>query len=316
MTDAIASPVDFGLFLPQLAMDFPRILDTAQACEDLGLHSVWLMDHLYPPGLKSVGSLEAWTTATAILARTSTLRVGHLVLANAFRHPALLAKMATTLDHISGGRIELGIWSGSVPEEFAQAGIPLPPMRERSEQLGEALQVLRSMFTRERTTFAGNHYQLDDLPNLPAPSTPGGPRIHIGGVGERYTLPLVARYADVWNLAAFASSQYQHKRAVLDDLCAQVGRDPSTLAVSQQIVIGVAADATGVTAVQALAQKRYGGPGWDLEHGACIGTPDQVVQGLRQRVEQGVRTFLCVLPDRGAGSSLELLAREVMPAFR
>jgi len=311
-----ATPIEFGVFLPQLAMEFSQLLDAAQSCEELGLNSLWLMDHIYPPGLPDVASLEAWTAATALLARTSALHVGHLVLANAFRHPVLLGKMATTLDHISGGRLELGIGSGSVPIEFAQAGIALPAMPERSAQLGEALEILHSMFGQPRTSFDGVHYQLDDVPNVPQPATPGGPRIHVGGIGERFTLPLVARYADVWNVPTSGYAEYGRKTEVVNDLCVKIGRDPATLQRSQQVIIGVASNTDGVARLQSLVDRRYSGPGWGADNGACVGTPDAVVAALRRRVADGVTIFICLFADRGARESLELFAREVAPAFR
>ena len=141
-----AQAVDFGVFIPQLAMPYEELLARARTCEDVGLHSLWLMDHLYPPELPDQPSLEAWTAATALLAQTTKLRVGHLVLSATFRHPALLAKMATTLDVVSGGRLELGIGSGSYPAEHERAGIPWGSFRERSEHLEETLAVVTAMF--------------------------------------------------------------------------------------------------------------------------------------------------------------------------
>src|SRR5215470_15412544 len=127
------------------------------------------MDHLYPPGMPGVASFEAWTTASALAAVTERLRIGHLVLCNGFRHPALLAKMAITLDHVSGGRFDLGIGSGSYEPEFAAFGMDFPPMRERAERLDEALEVIARLFAEERPSFAGRHYTLNEAPSLPRP---------------------------------------------------------------------------------------------------------------------------------------------------
>src|ERR1700743_208450 len=133
-----AAGLEFGIYLPQVSLGFEQLLDRALDCERLGYDRLLLYDPPYAPGLPGVPSLEPWTLATALLARTSRLRVGHLVLCNNFRHPAVLAKMATTLDVISGGRLELGIGSGSVEVEHDQAGIGWGSPRERSERLGEA----------------------------------------------------------------------------------------------------------------------------------------------------------------------------------
>ncbi len=156
MTDGI----DFGIYVPQLAFSYDDILGRARLCEELGISSLWLFDHLYGPELPDTPAFEGWTLATALLAQTERLRVGHLVLCATFRHPALLAKMATTLDVISGGRLDLGIGSGSYEPEHERAGIPWGSFAERSELLGETLEIITRMFDGELTTYEGKHFQL------------------------------------------------------------------------------------------------------------------------------------------------------------
>src|SRR5262245_33672507 len=157
------------------------------------------MDHLYPPAMPQVPSFEAWTTATALAAMTERIRIGHLVLANAFRHPALLAKMAVTLDHVSGGRLNLGIGSGSYAQEFGELGVGYGSAAARADALDEALTIVKRCFTEPVVDFAGRHYQVAGLPSLPRPVQSPHPPIHVGGAGPRRTLPVVARHADVWN---------------------------------------------------------------------------------------------------------------------
>src|SRR5207247_1778123 len=128
---------DIGVYLPQVGLAWDDLRARVVACDRLGIHSVWFMDHLYPPGLPTVPSFEAWTTAAALMAVTERVRLGHLVLASGFRHPALLAKMAITLDHASGGRLELGLGSGSYAAEFAAFGPDFPPAPERPGRLAE-----------------------------------------------------------------------------------------------------------------------------------------------------------------------------------
>src|SRR5437660_8668446 len=143
-------------------MSFGAIEERAAAAEGLGFHSVWLMDHLAAPGLPDADTLEAWTVATTLAARTSRIHIGHLVLCDAFRHPALLAKMAATLDVASGGRLELGIGWGSVDAELRQFGFQPGPPAVRAARLGETLEILERLFTGERATFEGEHYRLHD----------------------------------------------------------------------------------------------------------------------------------------------------------
>jgi alkanesulfonate monooxygenase SsuD/methylene tetrahydromethanopterin reductase-like flavin-dependent oxidoreductase (luciferase family) len=300
--------VDFGIYLPQLAYGPDQILHRAQLCEELGFTSLWLMDHLYPPELPAVPSLEGWTLATWLLARTERLRIGHLVLSNTFRHPVVLGKMATSLDVLSGGRLDLGLGSGSYGPEHAVAGIPFPSLGDRSAELDASLAIVRAMFAGEGS-----------VPNLPPPvqSVGGrpGPPIHIGGANERHTLPIVARHADVWNCPASALGVYDQKWAVLEDLCREEGRDPAELRVSQQAVLVLTATDAAVADATAVAERRYGGPGWGLHSGGFIGTPDQVVRVIQRQVDRGVSLFIFATWDRAAPDTLRLLADEVLPAF-
>src|SRR5262245_19890643 len=150
--------MEIGVYLPQVALGWDELRDRVQACDRLGIRSVWFMDHLYPPGLPRLPSFEAWTTAAALAAATERVRLGHLVLSNALRHPALLAKMATTLDHASGGRLELGLGSGSYPEELGHFGFERPDAAERAARLAEALEVIRLLFREEEPSYAGRYY--------------------------------------------------------------------------------------------------------------------------------------------------------------
>lgn len=307
--------IEFGIYVPQLNLSFEDILDRALDTERLGYRSFWMYDHLYAPGMPDVPSYEAWTLATALLARTTTLRVGHLVLCNNFRHPALLAKMATTLDVISGGRVELGIGSGSIEQEHHEAGLPWGTGRERGERLGEALEILTRMFAGPRTTFEGQHYAVRDLANVPGPVQQPRPPIHVGGVGPKYTLPLVARYADVWNVPTYALDRLPELTLAVEKECEQVGRDPSTVRRSVEAVLAIAPSDRLDEAV-ATARRRYGMPGFGLDAGGFLGTPAQITDRVGQLVEAGFSSFVFFPHDRAKAETLELFATEVMPHFR
>ncbi len=294
----------FGIYLPQVGFAFAELLERARLCEELGFDVLWLMDHLYPPELPGVPSLEGWTLATWLLARTSRLRLGHLVLSNTFRHPVLLAKMATSLDVLSGGRLDLGLGSGSYGPEHVAAGMAFPALGVRSAELDAALATVRSMFAGE-----------GPVANLPAPVQSGGPPIHLGGANERHTLPIVARWADVWNCPASAIGVYEEKWAVLEQLCRSAGRDPASLRVSQQAVLVLVPTRAAVDDALARAERRYGGPGWGLHAGGFIGTPDQVIPVIQRHVARGVSLFVFATWDRAAPETLRLLAEEVVPAI-
>src|ERR1700730_9096930 len=176
--------LDIGVYVPQMAFSYEDVLHRAVRCEELGIGSVWLYDHMYGPGAPEIPSLEAWTLAAALLSRTDRLRIGHMVLCNQFRHPAVLAKMATTLDQISAGRLELGIGSGSIEDEHKRMGLDWGTFRERSERLGEALEILHQAFSNEVIDFTGKHFTVRDMPVKPGPVQQPRPPIVVGGVGE------------------------------------------------------------------------------------------------------------------------------------
>jgi alkanesulfonate monooxygenase SsuD/methylene tetrahydromethanopterin reductase-like flavin-dependent oxidoreductase (luciferase family) len=310
----VDAPVEFGIYLPQVAFSWDQVRDRAQWMDELGYHSIWFMDHLYPPMMPAVPSFEAWTLATAVLSVTERLRCGHMVLCNGFRHPALLGKMATSLDLISGGRLDLGIGSGSVEIEHHEAGIEWPSFGERTERLGESLEILARMFTGEPTTFEGKHYSVKDLPNLPPPVQSPRPPIHIGGSGPK-TLEVVARHADVWNCPTYALAELDTKLDALRAACERIGRDASSIRMSTEAVLALAPDEASLSDARALAERRFGGSGFGLEAGGYIGTPEMIVDRIRENVEKGITLFIFFTHDRGSRQTLELFAERVMPAF-
>lgn len=300
-----------GIYLPQVGFGYDEILARARQCESLGIETLWLMDHLHPPEMPDVPSFEGWTLATALLSETTRLRVGHLVLSATFRAPALLGKMATSLDVISGGRLELGLGSGSYASEHAAAGIPWGSAGDRARRLEDSLEVVSAMFGRE---VLGPTRGLPIPSNVPPPVREGGPRIHVGGVGERLILPLVARYADVWNCPTYGIARFDAKREALRRHCESVGRDPSTLACSLEAVLVLVGAEDEVADARALAERRFGGPGWGLEQGGFVGTPETIVRRIHSFRERGVDSFIFFLHDRGAPETLRLLAERVLPA--
>jgi alkanesulfonate monooxygenase SsuD/methylene tetrahydromethanopterin reductase-like flavin-dependent oxidoreductase (luciferase family) len=309
------SPLDVGVYVPQLGFSFDDVLHRARRCEELGIGSLWLYDHMYGPGVPELPSLEAWTLATALLAKTERLRVGHMVLCNQFRHPVVLAKMATTLDLISGGRLNLGLGSGSIEDEHQRMGLPWGTFRERSERLGETLEILTQAFANGSVDFRGQHYAVADMPIVPGAVQQPRPPIVVGGVGERFTLPLVARHADVWNVPTYALGELERKRDVLSACCADIGRDPDEIVLSVEAVLALAPDDDALPGVAALAEKRFGGTGFGLHEGGLVGTVPQVVDRLGEWVTLGFRQLVLFTHDRASDQTLELLAEQVIPAL-
>lgn len=307
--------LDIGVYVPQMGFSYADVLHRAVRCEELGIGSLWLYDHLYGPGMPEIDSLEAWTLATALLARTERLRVGHMVLCNQFRHPAVLAKMATTLDQISAGRLQLGIGSGSLEDEHRRTGLDWGSFATRSQRLGETLEILSQAFGAGTIDFSGAHYTVRDMPVRPGAVQQPRPPIVVGGVGEKYTLPLVARHADVWNVPTYALGELEHKQGVLRTLCADIGRDPATIVMSVEAVMALSPDEQSLPKVREFAKKRFGGPGFGLAEGGLIGTAPMIVERLRQWQELGFGQVVLFTHDRASDQTLELLASKVLSEF-
>ncbi|MDZ4269429.1 MAG: LLM class flavin-dependent oxidoreductase [Mycobacterium sp.] len=304
---------EIGVYLPQMGFSFDDVLHRTRRCEALGIDSLWLYDHLYGPGMPDYPSMEAWTLATALLSRTERIRVGHMVLCNQFRHPVTLAKMATTLDQISGGRLALGIGSGSIEDEHRRAGLDWGTFADRSERLGETLAMLHQAFAEERIDFSGKHFTVSDMPIKPGPVQKPRPPIVVGGVGEKFTLPLVARYADVWNVPTYALGEIAQKIAALRAICEDVGRDPESIVLSIEAVMALAPDDDALPKVRSLAEKRFGIAGFGLHEAGLIGTAPAVVDRLGELVEMGFGQIVLFTHDRCSDETLELLATEVIP---
>jgi len=194
--------------------------------------SGWTFDHLYPLfGDSTEACMEGWITLTALLQETERLRGGVLVTGMVYRHPAVLANMASTLDITSGGRLELGVGAGWNEEECAAFGIDLGTMRQRFDRFEEGLAVLESLLTNDRTTFDGHYYQLKEAMNNPKPVQRPLP-VCMGGSGKKRTLPLAARYAQHWNFGGSDMAEFKECKNVLDEACAAIGRDPSEITCS------------------------------------------------------------------------------------
>lgn len=294
---------EIALYLPQLRMDVATIVERATAADEAGLAGLWLMDHLAAPLAPELDTHEAWTIATAVACHTERIRIGHLVLCDGFRHPALLAKMAATLDHVSGGRLDLGLGWGSVPDELRRWGFGDAPAWERAARLAESIEVMQALWTGHPLTYEGRFWKIDSAVARPVPLQTPIP-LHIGGAGERLTLPLVDRYADWWNCPAYALDR-------LEPLVARLRTDRPGLRVSVQHPVGLAATSAQRDEAAEQVTRRFGPWG-----GVVTGTPDEVVQAFVAEAEAGVDLFICQLHDFGQPETIRLLAEEVAPALR
>ena len=231
--------LSFGIKTAPQHTTYEAMLAVWQEADSLPVFEhAWLFDHFAPIHSDLDGPcLEGWTTLAAFAARTTRLRLGLMVTGNTYRHPAVLAKIAATVDVISGGRLDLGLGAGWNEYEHASMGIPLYGTGERIRRLGEACEIIRRLFTQHLTDFDGRYYQLKEARCEPKPVQQPYPPFVIGGGGEQLTLRVVARYADVWNFAGGSVETFQHKVRVLHEHCAAVGRDPTEIALSVQLPV-------------------------------------------------------------------------------
>ncbi len=299
----------FGIFSPQAGMSFKAIADRAAHAETLGYHSLWFVDHFWNRGIPDADCLESMALMSAVAARTEKLRIGTLVICNSFRNPALLAKALTTIDHVSGGRLEIGLGAGWMDEEYRGYGYEFPTMGARLRQLEEGLKILKLLFTEKRASFAGRYYKLDGAINNPKPLQSPHPPITIGGGGEKVMLRIVAQYADRWNCPAGYRS-FEEKFDALKAHCQAVGRDVNSINISEQLLVCIGATEAEVEEKWKVASRLK-----PFSLTGIKGTPAQVVAQLQDRVRKGITFFTVMFGDFGPPATLELFAREVMPAF-
>ena len=304
----------FSLFLPQAAQPYAALRQRALVLEQFGYDGLWLVDHFWAAGAVELDFLEGWSTLAALSEATSRLRLGLLVSCNSYRNPALLAKMAATVDSISEGRLELGMGAGWMEEEYKSYGYPFPSMGVRLAQLGEGLEIVRRLYGDGPASFSGEHFSIDNAVCIPKPVQERLP-ITIGGAGEKVLLRLVARYADRWNCPMNSAAEIPRLLDVLAGHCAAVGRDPSTIITSEQTVVVLGHDNEQVREKRAIADAFIGSFA-ELDVVAVQGTADEVVAGLRAKMAGGVKDFTILFGDLGMDDTLELFASDVIPQLR
>jgi F420-dependent oxidoreductase-like protein len=290
----------FGLQIPNFIVGespgalFDGVVAMATAAEDAGFDSVWVMDHFFqlpPLGGPSQPMLDSYTLLGALAARTSRVRLGTMVTGVTYRNPAHLAKIVTTLDVISAGRAILGIGAAWYDVEHEGLGFEFPPAGERLDRLEEALQICRAMFGEEAPSFEGRYYRIHEARNVPPPVQPGGPAILVGGGGEKRTLRLVARYADMCNITGDPAT-IAHKVEVLQGHCAAVGRDPSEVTVSRLSTLVLTASEEETATTKGFLRQVTG----EEPTGSDVGTADELVARVEELAAAGVEYFVFNVP--------------------
>jgi F420-dependent oxidoreductase-like protein len=291
----------FGLQLPNFSFGGPdadlynQVVLRAQAGESAGFTSLWVMDHFWQlPALGGASQpmLEGYTLLGALATQTQTMKLGTLVTGVTYRNPALVAKIVTTLDVISGGRAILGIGAAWHDIEHEALGFDFPPAGERLDRLEEALQICRAMFREEAPTFDGRYYRIHGATNVPRPLQPGGIPILVGGGGERRTLRLVAQYADACNISGDAA-MIRHKLEVLDRRCAELGRDPREIKATRLGSLFLTSNPEETRQIRDFVTQAAGA---EAAAAFTIGEPDDVVSQVGELVDAGVEEFYFNLP--------------------
>jgi len=292
----------FGLQIPNFTFAdvpdremFEHVADLAVAGEQAGFDSVWVMDHFWqlpPLGGPTQPMLEAYTLLGGLAARTRRVKLGTLVTGVTYRNPALLAKMATTLDIVSSGRAMLGLGAAWYEEEHDAFGFDFPRAGERLDRLEEALQICRAMFTEEAPSFAGKHYRIEKALNIPRPVQPNGPRIMVGGSGEKRTLRLVAQYADMCNING-SPDTIRHLLEVLHGHCADVGRDPGEITTTRLGSLFLTSSAEEAEQTSGFLRDAAGA---DFEERFTVGDPGAVIDQVDALVDAGLDELIFNLP--------------------
>ncbi|HYD09901.1 MAG TPA: LLM class F420-dependent oxidoreductase [Acidimicrobiales bacterium] len=324
----MASPnerIIFGAFVPQgwknelASIDgaedkWQRTVEVAELIEELGYDSLWVYDHFHNvPRPSHEAVFECWTTIAALSQATSRIRLGQMVGCNSYRSPALLAKITSTVDVISGGRLDWGIGAGWYEHEYKGYGFEFPAPKVRIGMLRETVEIVRSMWSEPDTTYHGRYYDLDGAQCDPKPLQQPHPPIWIGGGGEQLTLRVVARHADVANFGG-KPREWQHKAEVLQQHCKDVGRDYDEIRKTISGEVLIRETEAELEEIGSLSLWREPFESW--REGNLVGTPEQVCEKLQTYIDLGCTGFVPWCSDYPSTQTLQLFAERVIPQFR
>lgn len=280
-------PVRVGVKLSQQGCTIEQQRAMWRFADQAGFDHLWIFDHFNPIGGAPLDGViwEGWTLLAAMAEATSRVRIGNMVTGNTYRHPGVLAKVATTVDHLSNGRLEFGLGASWADVEHTMLGVNFPGVGERIRRLDEACTLIKKLWTEERADFDGRYYTLTGALANPKPAQQPHPPVWIGGGGEQKTLRVVAKHADVWNYAGGPLEAAVHKVEVLERHCQDVGRDPAEIRLSVQL--------------------RYGGDDLDL-----------LLRELESFCRAGFTELIVIVAEPDSLRKAEVVARDVLPRFR
>jgi F420-dependent oxidoreductase-like protein len=321
--------IGFGVFAPQGWKTELRSIEDAEAqwakcrevallAEDLGFDSIWVYDHFHNiPEPSHEAVFECWTTMAALAEATSRIRLGQMVSCTSYRNPALTAKITSSIDVISGGRLDWGVGAGWYWHEYEAYGWPFEENKVRIGKLQDAVEVVKAMWTQPDAEFEGKYFSVKGAQCDPKPVQRPHPPVWIGGGGEQLTLRVVARHADCANFGG-KPDEWAHKREVLQRHCKDVDRDEDEIrkTISGEVLLREKEDD-----IRALVDAGEAGSLWNEPYdswvaGNLVGTPEQVCEKIRAYVDLGCTYFVPWCSDYPDDTTLRLLAEQVMPEFR
>jgi F420-dependent oxidoreductase-like protein len=306
--------IRFGIHSGPQNTTFADYLALWKKAEEVGLDWASVFDHFIPmrPADPSGPCFEGLTLLSAMAAHTTRLRCGILVVGNTYRNPAVLANIAATIDHVSGGRMELGIGAGWYEMEHDEYGIPFHSVGRRIRMLGETAKIVKSLWTQERTDFDGRYYKITNASCEPKPVQQPSIPLWVGGAGEKMTLRVVAESADGWNTFFLPMPAYKAKLDALAAHCRDVGRDPAS--IRKSLVLGAVVGETEAEVRDEVAKA--GGNLEAIRAGAVVGTPEQCAEQVLEYVRAGVGDFILRARPPANVRQLELFAQKVAPLVR
>jgi F420-dependent oxidoreductase-like protein len=312
----MAHKIRFGVQTGQQNTTWAELRSIWQVIDGAGFDTAWLFDHFVPILSDPAGPcFEGWIGLTALAAETKRVEAGILVTGNTYRNPAILAKMASTLDHIVEGRLILGIGAAWFELEHTAYGIPFYTTGERLRRLDEAVQIIKSLWTAEKTTITGRYYQMRDARCEPKPVRKPYPPIMIGGAGEKVTLKIVAKHADIWN--TFGSPElFRSKLEILRQHCAEVGRNFDDIEISWAGLAAITDSAAAKEGLVAQMAKAWGRSQEEMDQSALVGSADEIRHRIEQFQQAGVTHFILLAPAPFNHDNLRRFADVIVSRYR
>jgi len=313
---SMAKPIRFGVQTAPHNTTWNDLKQVWRLIDGAGYDTAWTFDHFFPILSDPSGPcFEGWMTLAGLAAETSRVKVGVLVTGNTYRNPAVLASMGKTLDHASDGRLIMGLGAGWFDMEHNAYGIPFYTTAERIRRLDEAADIIKRLWTEKQVNFKGKYYEIKEAYCEPKPLQKPWPPIMIGGAGEKMTLRVVARHADIWN--TFGPPQvFSQKISILKEHCEAVGRNIDEIEISWAGATRIAGSAAERDETIRRVAERFGRPPEEIGPGLLMGTTEEIKDRIKALIDAGVTHFIIMPTSPNDHETIRRFAEDVVPEFR